>query len=560
MQALWRNAVVVIVLLLVACASAAPTTAPTKVPPPSGATGPAPTAAASKPAEAPTAAPTKPAAATPTPAAKVKRGGTLRVSIGNTSNLDPHLTTSQNQAVHRLLYDALFRYELVDDKTNRYDVVGELAESWQMVDPKTFVFKLRQGVKFHDGTAFDAEVSKWNIERMINHKKSTAKTFVESIDSVKVIDPSTIHLSLRTPSANLLQNLSGMISPVSMISKAAVEKLGDDGFDAAPVGSGPMQFVEWLRDDQWTVKKFDGYWRTGADGQPLPYLDRVIARIIVDPAVVLTEMRAGTIDIMTDAEPKDVELIKKLPGLVYSEDPSNSASRIVGVFPVGPFSEDVRLRRALIHAIDKESMAKTITFGTGRAHHWVYWLPGFLGYDESLPYYPYDVNKSKQLLAEAGYPNGIDTVFISVARPIDIRNSEILKQMWEQAGIRAQVDSIERSAYLARMKNNNTELAMWAGAGGPDPDTLTRNLGTGAVGNWSNWSDSRVDKLLEEGRSSYDPKERAEIYKRIQRIVYEEAFVTGLYYVPGNMVRQKSVQGAKMQFKMLDLREAWLDK
>ncbi|MCL4534045.1 MAG: ABC transporter substrate-binding protein [Bacteroidetes bacterium] len=544
--------------LLLSCAPAAPTAAPPK-----------PAAAAPTPTSAPAAPTSKPgptgapaAAATPTAAAKIKRGGTLTEANSATyPTLDPQLSSAFTLPGHRMMFDALFRYELVDEKTAKQEAVGELVDTWQMVDPKTFLFKLRQGVKFHDGSAWNADVAKWNLDRMMTNKKSTAKTYVEAINSVDVVDPSTIRVNLKTPSAALLVNLSGVVGPVSIVSKEAVDKLGEDGFNAHPVGSGPMQFVEWLPDNRLTLKKFDGYWRMGADGKPLPYIDGSVHRVINDPAVTLVEMKAGTVDVTAEPEAKDVASIQANPSLVYWQHPSAINGRTLGVNPKnGPFANNLKLRQSLLYAIDRGSMAKTLSFGIGEAYNYVYWSLGYLGYDASLPYYNFDPAKSKQLLAEAGYPNGTDITVSVIARPLDQRIGEILKQMWDQVGIRTRIDSLERLAWIDKLRNYNFDVGFWGGIVGADPDQNTRNLATGATGNWSGWSDPRMDKCLEDGRSTYDPKQRDEIYKRCQRLIYDEAYVSGLYLWHWGVAYNKAVKNVKSQWTDLDLREAWLDR
>ncbi len=542
--------------LILSCAPAAPTAAPTTAPKPAGGATPA--------AGGPAAAATSPAAsaATPTAAVKIKRGGTLREANSATyPTLDPQMSSAFTQAGHRLMFDALFRYELIDEKTAKQEAAGELVESSQMVDPTTFAFKLRQGVKFHDGSAWNAEAARWNLDRMMNHKKSTAKTYVEAIKSVDVVDANTIKVNLKTPSAALLVNLSGVVGPVSIVSKEAVEKLGDDAFNNAPVGSGPMQFQQWLRDDRVTMKKFDGYWRKGDDGQPLPYLDGAVSRVINDAAVALVELKAGTVDIWPEPDAKDVAGIKANPDLVYWEHPSAINGRNLGLNPKqGPFAPNLKYRQAAMWAIDREAIAKTLGFGIGAATKYVYWAPGVLGYDDKLPYYGFDLNKSKQLQAESGVPASTEITISVIARPLDQRVGEILKQMLDTAGFRTQIESIERLAWIEKVKNYNFDLAFWGGLVGADPDQNTRNLASGAAGNWSGWNDPRMDKCLEDGRSTYDPKQRDEVYKRCQQLIYDEAYVGGLYYWRWGLVYSKSLKNVKTQWTDQDLREVWIDK
>ncbi|MCL4532193.1 MAG: ABC transporter substrate-binding protein, partial [Actinobacteria bacterium] len=549
-----------VLLLAAACAPAAPTAAPTKP----GATA-APAGATAAPAAA-TAAPKAEAkpAATPTAAVNIKRGGTLRhASTGVLATMDPIRGNLFTQVSMRLLYDTLFRYRLLDDKTGKSELQGDLVESWNLDNPTTYTFKLRKGVKFHDGSEWNAEVAKWNLDRALTEKLSTAKPMIAAIDSVEVVDPMTIRVKLKTPNSGLLINLSGVITPVSMVSKVAMDKLGPDEYNSHPVGTGPFKFEQWLTDDRVTVKKFDGYWRMGADGKPLPYLDSIVSRHILDTSVTAVEMKAGTIDITQEPEPKDVVEAQKNPSLVYWPHPSAPSTKHFGLNETkGPFAGDanLKLRQALLYATDKDTIAKTLTFGIGYALKYPSWPPNYLGYDETIPYYNFDLNKSKQLMTEAGLTGGVDTSITLVARAIDQQVAQMFQQMWAKVGIRAAVDALERQAGLAKMINGNADISMWGGEVGADPDQNTRNFGTGAPGNYSAFTDPRVDKLLEQGRSTYDEKERAAYYKQLQTIVYEHASLTGIYYYPWSMIYNKSVKGATSQWKTADLSEVWLDK
>jgi peptide/nickel transport system substrate-binding protein len=147
-----------------------------------------------------------------------------------------------------------------------------------------------------------------------------------------------------------------------------------------------------------------------------------------------------------------------------------------------------------------------------------------------------------------------------IGRPADQRIGEMLKQMMDTAGMPAKLDILERLAWIDKLKNYNFEFAFWGGLVGADPDQNTRDLSTGATGNYSGWVEPRMDKCLEEGRSTYDPKQRDEVYKRCQKLIYDEAYVGGLYYWPYSVAHVKSLKGVKTQWTMMDLREVWIDK
>ncbi len=259
------------------CSQAAPTVVPPK-----------PAAVSTAPTVAPPAGPTS--AVPAAPAAKVKRGGIL-VSASDIilKTLDPIKDPAGADISRLLIFESLVRYDVVDYKAGKSELKPELAESWQQVDPKTVVLKLQKGVKFHDGSNFDAAAAKWSLERMGEDPKSLSKALAANFASLEVVDSYTLKINYKTPSAISVLNLTsatdgtGSVGPL-IVSKAQLDKLGEDGFASNPSGTGPMKFDEWKRDQEVSVKKFEGYWRKGADGQPLPYLDGLRDRSISQAA------------------------------------------------------------------------------------------------------------------------------------------------------------------------------------------------------------------------------------------------------------------------------------
>jgi peptide/nickel transport system substrate-binding protein len=541
--------------LLAACVAPSPTAAPTKPAAPAATSAPA--VVATKPAAA---APAATAAPTTAPAAKVKRGGQLRTSLAWTyPTFDSHLVSTDNLPGFRVMYDAPLRYQM-NPQTNKYEPVGELFESWSFTDPVNPQFKIRKGVKFHDGSDFTADVAAFNIDRMVNHKKSTAKVYFEGVTGAEKVDADTIKIKMKAPSASLLVMLTGAYGPVGIVSQAAVDKLGDDEFGRKPVGSGPFQFSDWLSDDRLTVKKFDNHWRKGADGQALPYLDSIIFRYIQDNSVALLEMRAGSLDFTEGVDPKDMATIKADPNLVLVEKTGTGSLYFGGGFHIqkSVFS-NLKLRQAFNHAIDRENMAKALTFGTGSAHPWPYWGEGVLGWEPTSKAYNFDLAKTKQLLTEAGYPNGIDITLSVISRQPEQRISEVAKQMLDQAGFRTKLDVLERLAFNAKLQGYNFEVGFWRPGLPIDPDRNTRGLYSKAAGNWSGFADTEVDKCMDEGRQSMDPAKRHDIYKRCLNIIQEQAYLFTGYLLKTNNLANKKVKGILSQYALPDLREVWLD-
>ncbi len=558
------TAVVLSLLIATACApsaSVSPTAAPAATKPaaaPTAAATAAPAAAATKPAApAVTAAP-----AAATPAAKIKRGGTLTAATDSTPRtLDFALSTGGGGPVFPSLYDTLIRQELADEKAGKFKLNPGLAESWEITDPKTITMKLRNGVKFHDGSDWTAEVAKFNIDRIKKHPKAVWSSTLVDIDTVEVVDPSTIRLKLVSPSATILDQLSsGGYAHHGMVSKTAVDK-GEEAFGSNPVGTGPMKFDRWVRDDRVILKRFENYWEKGADGQSLPYLDGFVERFIPDKSVALLEMRGGTVDVVTAIDAKDVAGIKANPDMVYAEHSWRAWFYSFFFNPQKePYASNKKLRQAAFHAVNRDGLIQALGFGIGQTYLYPFWAPTTLGYDPSLPYYNYDVNKAKQLLAEAGYPSGIDIPFNIIQRSAEVRMSEALKAMFDSVGMRVAINALERTAWVQAAQGMQYDMGMNRPAVRGDPDLQGTELLCKAAGNWARYCNAEFDKCFAEGRSEYNEAKRIEIYKRCQRILYDDAVFGTTFMMPENIVYLKKIQNLQLQFysDRFNARAAWI--
>ncbi|MCL4534695.1 MAG: ABC transporter substrate-binding protein [Bacteroidetes bacterium] len=540
--------IVLVTLALAACAPAAPTAAPTK---PAGAPG------------APTAAP-KAAAPSPTAAVNIKRGGTLRVHRQNDwESMDPQ-TSQVGRPDATLVYDTLVR-AVRNPQTGVFEIKGLLADSIDTSNPKAVIFKLHQGVKFHDGSDFNAEVAKWNLDRLRTHPKSTAKEFVADHESVDVIDPYTVRINLKAPSASVLANLTTHSDArPAMLSKAHWEKAGDEGVFRESVGTGPYRFVEWKTGDHVTYKRFENYWRTGDDGKPLPYIDEVLVRFIPDWAVAIMELKAGNIDLVTDIAGKDVAGLKADPNLVVLERPwqgtiyfwsfnAKSGAKFAG-------DNMKKVRQAMQWAIDKEAIGKALGFGIGKAAY-QHLSPGHLGYNEKILSYRHDPAKAKQLLAEAGFPNGIDAALSMVARPEDLQNAQMYKQMLDAVGVRTTIDQQERVALVKRSLAGEYEFDAWRSGFRLDPDAvLGFRYSSKGSGNYALWENADMDKCLEEGRSTFDQAQRQKIYERCETLANEEAYYGWMWTRLQVDAMSKALKGWEAVWSDWGLDKAWLDR
>jgi ABC-type transport system substrate-binding protein len=340
------------------------------------------------------------------------------------------------------------------------------------VAAKTLTLTLRKGVKFHDGTDFNAEAVKWNLDQCMSAKSSGTEKF----KSIDVIDDYTVRIHLSdwdsTLTGNLAQPLGMMISPT------AYKKNGQEWCAKNPIGTGPFQFVSWEKDVRTIYKKFDGYWQKGK-----PYLDRIEWIPIVDSLTRQLSFRRGELDLALMMAPKDVAGLEK-DGYVVTRRTTGSGS--LGLAPDSANSNspwaNVKVRQAAQHAIDTSAIVKAIYYGEAEpANQWIY--KGHWGYNPSVVGYPYNPTKAKQLLAESGYPNGFKTKLTYLTTPENDQLNAAAQGYLKAVGIDAELDPVQRARwYQLAIQGGKWEGLIWAGVS-PNPDVsaalATRYAGGG---------------------------------------------------------------------------------
>src|SRR5882762_2370982 len=353
-----------------------------------------------------------------------KKGGTLRVGFYiEAATMDPHLSGSK---VDRQVYHNI--YEPLVTLDTRLGIKPGLAESWSQSDPKTLVFKLRRGVKFHDGTDFNAEAAKFNFDRMKTEPKSIRKGEVANIDTVEVVDAATIKVNLKKADASLLATLTDRAG--MMISPKVVQERGVElGRNAKGAGTGPFEFVEWVKDDHLLIKRNESYWNK----QGGPYLDRVRYRPIPDDTVKLQSLQTGEIDVMDYVQPRDVAAVKADKNVVVVDVPSlaDFAYQLNHARP--PFNTKA-LRQAVAYALDLEQIVKGVWLNVGVPANGPI-PPTSWAYDRSIPPIRRDLAKSKAKLGEGGQPNGFAFTMTTNNIPINVQEAEVIQAQLREAGI-----------------------------------------------------------------------------------------------------------------------------
>lgn len=449
---------------------------------------------------------------------KVTRGGTLTVAIdSNMKNLDPFKSSLLvDRQVHYQIYDSLVTVG-ADLK-----IAPGLADSWDTSDPNAIVFKLHPGVKFQDGTDFNADAVKFNIDRILKAEASPRKSEIASVASVDVVDPLTVKFNLKSPFAPLLATLvdrAGM-----MVSPAAVQKYGDD-LTLTPIGAGtgPFKFVEWKQDDHVTLERNPDYWKTAANGDKLPYLDKLVYRIIVDENARLNNLKTGDVDVAQLPPAKDVAAVKKDPSFFFNSVPSLNFNGIELNTAAEPFNNKA-LRQAVAYAIDRDQILQTVLFGVGVTSNGPI-SPPMPAYDQSFKPYTHDVTKAKAKLAEGGKPSGFTfNLLLTAGSPAGQQEAELVKDELKDAGITANLMPEEFTKLVDDAQKHNFQAAFIGWSGRIDPDGNTYNhFHTGGGFNDPQYSNKQVDDLLDQARATYDADKRTSIYKQINQLVVDDA-------------------------------------
>ncbi len=559
----WALAGMIVVLsLLAACAPAAPTPAPV---PPAAATAKPPAAAAAT--TAPVAAPTA------QPAASIKRGGKLVDAVNDewSPSIHPHRLMSDDATIVEVT-EPFLEYALVDYQKATWELRPLLVETWDQSDPKVVILKLRKGVKFHDGSDWNAEVAKWNLDMMVKDTKSAMRAeFDPIVDNVQVVDDLTVRVNLKGPSPVFLKDLGHGAVKVHALSKKYADQNGYDAYDRTLVGTGPMKFDKWLSGQGMWVKRWENYYQMGEDGKPLPYLDEIQTRWVQDPSVKVLEFRTGNIDVIDRMDPKDIPALRNEQSVVTYEQTWSAKTQYVfmNMDPNspkkspwhGPYPGNVKLRQAVYHAIDKETLAKTIAPGAGAAVY-LFWAPGEVGYNANIPKYDYQPEKTKQLLAESGFPNGIDMELTSMSRQPDARVGEVMKSMFDKLNIRTSLTTAERTAFENIARNGNYQYGLSGGSiGRLDPNSAAFRYKRGATKQYAQAGSEEMDKCFDEAAITMDEKARGQIYEKCQRLIYEEAAYDHIMSFPFVIGHNKKVKGVTPHFAPYFRHiRTWIDK
>jgi peptide/nickel transport system permease protein/peptide/nickel transport system substrate-binding protein len=372
------------------------------------------------------------------------------------TSLDPQRGSSAFETtILWALYDAL-----IDFEPETLEPRPGLAESWDQSDPSVLTLQLREGVVFHDGTPFNAEAVKFNLERAAAEGSNIAPD-VSRIASIEVLGEYEVQLNLSEPDTSLLMTLSDRAG--MMISPTAAEAAGDS-FELEPVGTGPFKFVEYRAGEIVRVERFDDYWQDGK-----PYIGGIDFNIILDQSTAVNALRSGQQDIAVSVPFQEVAALQEDRNLEVVITPAMAFNVLYINSAFAPF-DDVRVREAVNYAIDRTELVETTLFGFGEeawsmlpSNHWA-------GNPDLVDAYPFDQERARKLLADAGYSDGLSIQMSVFTSPIDVRRAEILKDQLADVGIDVELVVNELNVGIqAFLTDKKFPIGLAGGIVRPDP-------------------------------------------------------------------------------------------
>ena len=487
-----------------------------------------------------------------------KAGGTLRVAWeADITGLDPYVSAGlQSQWMVGSLFNSLVT---LDTDLN---IVPDLAESWEILDHgKVYVFRLRRGVKFHEGGDFNAEVVRWNYQRIMDPSE---KTFVAPsfaiVEAVDVLDTHTVKFTLKHPSRTLLPVMAVDRVGFLQMSPASYQKWGREEVRLHPDGTGPFKLARWDPNQVVVLDKNPQYFKPG-----LPYLDRIEFRVMKEGVTRATALRTAEVDFANYIPREHVERLVKDPNLQVFR--GKDMQRVQSFFNLlKPMFQDVRVRQALLgYGIDREAIVKTALLGQGQPL-WSFVPPGGKDHIDFGEIYPYNPDKAKALLKEAGFGdrNRLHyTIMTHSAEPALPTIATIMKTQLAKLGVDVTVEVLDRPVFLRRLtKDRDWDQTLNFSGAVSDAYTIARVIDTRAGNNTSNHDDKHVDALIDRLREAPTEEEYLKAGHELQRyVVAEKMYYLSVSTLPFFQAARTYVKGYENLYGLkIRFETTWLDK
>lgn len=388
---------------------------------------------------------------------------------------------------------------------------GVLAESWQLKGTR-LEFKLRRNVRFHDGTPFSSADVVASFKRILTDKNSLQSPNLENVKDMEAPDAHTVVINLKRLDANILEDINNRV----IMKQAAAEKMGE--LDNRPIGTGPFKFTSWERSGQFVIRRNESYW-----GQPAK-IDEVVYKAIQEDAARIAALEAGQVDVISNIPPHEVARLKANPKLRVQPVQGLRPLFLV-LSPHYKPLDNVKLRRAMTHAIDRERIIKHILEGNA------YPLSGLLspqvfGYDPGAKAFAYDPERAKQLLVEAGYPNGFEIDYYSPTGryPKDKEVALVIVEQLGRVGIKANLKTPEWAIFNTDYKKGKYPMYLTGRGSLTDADALFQQyFRTGVTPRVLGYSNPKLDEILDLEAQTFDSKKREKFLQDAHRIILDDA-------------------------------------
>lgn len=486
-------------------------------------------------------------------------GGHLRVGYNiEPTSLDPAMGRSGGDGYY---YRQMFDQLVTVDRAGNPDPSEALVTGWTVSEnPSAITFTLRQNVTFHDGTPFNAEAVKFNIDRILDpESRASPRDLISTIDSTDVIDDYTIRLNLSQPWAAGFGMLSDQAGAIS--SPTAIEKLGPD-YQWAPSATGPFRLNEVVTGSSVNMVRNEDYWGRDEAGNRLPYLDEITIKVIKDETVLVSALKAGEIDIAYLPN-RDVDAFLNDPAFnVEIMEGGQIASMLVFNPDIAPL-DNVHLRRAVVHAINPGDINKAVFFDKAVVAEGGMWPITTWAYHPSDKRPSYDLEKARAELAAGGKPDGFELNILTWTSSNHQRTAEIIQAQLARVGIKANIEVLSVGAAVEKFyRGGNTNLFLTSWARYPEPAHIASlNYRSGGFFNPSKTVNTEIDELIALGERTFDLDERKAIYQKIEDIelgdVLNVPLLYSVIYAAGNAKVQNLDTLISADGKM-DMKYIWL--
>ena len=490
--------------------------------------------------------------------AQPQYGGVLRAGMQTDPvGLDPHATqATASRNMLENVYDTLVMFD------SSMQIVPGLAESWETSeDGLSWTFTLREGVTFHDGSPLSAADVVFSINRIKDPDIASPRAGdFEVVTNIEAPDERTVVITLSEPFAPLLSKLAQSLNVI--VSEAVATENGNDLNDAV-VGTGPFEFAEYVPQTRLVVERNPDFWGRDADGNQLPYLDGIRFEFYPEPTARTTAIQTGNADWIEYVPAPDVEILRAEPEVEVVGGLSNNFRTIYLNVTREPF-DDKLVRQAVAYAIDEQAVVDVALFGTGGVAATGTTIPVGQYYAiEDSPYNGQDLERARELLAEAGYADGFSfDLYVTSTYDFLRTPAEIIQANLAEIGVTVNIVAEDWSIYLPKVLENDFTATILGESGQSDPDDFMYDVfHTGAGGNLGLYSNPELDALLEQGRQTADQEARREIYLQAQELILDEVPHVFLFHSAQYEAHRSNVRGFEHfpNTSYLGLRTTWLE-